>query len=237
MSTKRQNGFGRRQFLKATTCALATVAVGPRLIAALAPEPKTIVAGFAPLSVEATSADAFDFNVSSADRLSSGDGAFLRTDARIRVAGVSGVDPHHRRSREFVTHFTVSKDGERMVLPFTAWRCARVVECNSPVSFNIPVDENQNIRFSVRANDNSAEELALPVELTLLDSGSSAKLNRGYYIIVPIYEGQALPDWSSYSLRRTNGRWAVHELSFGQIRPVAFEHFVVRIDYARPLVR
>jgi len=237
MITKGQNGIGRRQFLKSTTCALATAAVGPRLLAALAPEPKSIVAGFAPLSVEKAAGDAFEFNVSNASRLPGSDGAFIRTGARIRVAGVSGVDAKNRLSREFVTHFSVSDGAERVVLPFTAWRCVRVADCNSPVSFTVPVDEEQAIRFSVLGSDSSAgAERAMPVELTLLSGGSSAKLNRGYYVIVPLYEGQAMPDWSAYSLRRANGRWALYELSLGgESRPVAFEHFVVRVDYARPI--
>ena len=237
MSTKGQGGIGRRQFLiSTTTCALASVAVGPRLFASAAREPKSIVAGFVPLTVEAAAADTFEFNVSAADRLPSGDGAFVRTDARIRVAGVSGGDPDHRRSREFVTHFTVSEGAERIVLPFTAWRCVRLADCNSPVSFNVPVDEEQTIRFSVRAGDSAGtEEKVIPFELTLLSGKRAAKLNRGYYVIVPLYDRQAAPDWSSYSLRRTNGRWALHELSLGEPRPVSFEHFVVRVDYARPI--
>src|SRR5687768_3594890 len=225
MNTKGQNGIGRRQFLKSASCALAAAAVGPQLIAAVAGKPKSIVAGFAPLTAETAAGTEFVFNVSGADRLRGADGAFLRTDARIRVAGVSGGQLKERRSREFVTHFSVMDGAKPSVVPFTAWRCGRVVECNTPVSFNIPVSDDQKILFSVLGEASSSDgETAMPVELTLRNGGTGVPLNRGYYIIVPLYEGQGLPDWSSYSLRRTDGRWALYELSLGDIRPVAFEH-------------
>src|SRR5687768_1657141 len=225
MNTKGQNGIGRRQFLQSASCALATVAVGPRLFANAAGKPKSIVAGFAPLAAE--NASEFAFNVTGADRLRGPDGAFLRTDARIRVAGVSGGELKNRRSREFVTHFSVMDGPKSITVPFTSWRCGRVVECNTPVSFNVPVNDDQKIQFSVYGEGpSSPEEMAMPVELTLRNGGKGVPLNRGYYIIVPLFDKQADPEWSMYSLRRSaSGRLALHEISLGEVRPVAFEHF------------
>lgn len=237
MNIKGQKGIGRRDFLKSASCALVTAAVAPRLIAAPASRPKSIVAGYAPLGAETEGTEGFTFNVSAADRLRSPDGAFLRTDARIRVAGVTGGELKNRRSREFVTHFSVRDGAESVSMPFTSWRCGRVVDCNTPVSFNVPVNDDQAIQFSVHGEGpSSPEETALPVELTLRNGGTGLPLNRGYYVIVPLFEKQSDPIWSLYSLRRNSvGRLALHEIAGGEIRPIEFEHFVIRIDYARPI--
>jgi hypothetical protein len=236
MNTNGQKGIGRRDFLKSASVALATAAVGPQMFAAASSKPKSIVAGFSPLGAE-TAATEFAFNVSSADRLSGPDGTFLRTDARIRVAGVSGGVLKNRRSREFVAHFSVGHGGTRQSAPFTAWRCGRSFDCNTPVSFNVPVNDDQKIQFSVLGEGASApEETALPVELTLRNGGQGVPLNRGYYIIVPLFEQQVTPAWSMYMLRRNAaGRLALHEIANGEVRPVDFEHFVIRVDYARPI--
>jgi hypothetical protein len=237
MITSGQHGIGRREFLKSAGCAVATAAVGPQMLAAVAGKPKSIVAGFAPLTVDTAGSDQFEFNVSAADRVRGADGEFIRHDAIIRVAGVSGARSlQERRSREFVTHFSVTDGPETSLVPFTAWRCGRVFECNTPVSFRVPLNEDQKILFSVLGESSSSpEENAMPVELTLRNGGTGVALNRGYYIIVPLYDKQRAPDWSLLSLRRTNGRWALYELAFGEIRLVAFEHFVVRVDYAPAL--
>ncbi|HEX7809599.1 MAG TPA: hypothetical protein VF608_12755, partial [Thermoanaerobaculia bacterium] len=74
----------------------------------------------------------------------------------------------------------------------------------------------------------ATESVALPVELGI-QNDAAIKLSRGFYVIVPVFEGDSDPSWSSYSLGVVNGRRALVN-SAGDVAP--FEHFVLRIDYA-----
>lgn len=243
MSTSRHQGVGRREFLATSACVLASAAVGPELLAGLTVQPRLIVAGFAPLDIESAGTDAFQRNVVAAERNGAADPAFLRHGASVLMNGLSGGDPRARRALDFLTHYTVSDGGEPRLVPYHVWAGG-----GSPVRFTVPVDGQQRIRFSVTApmpvamapqpssrrafasRQASAETVptALPVELSL---DGNISLRRGFFVVVPIYDGQSSPDWSRYSLRRSGGRWALHGADNA---PAAFEHFVVRVDYATP---
>jgi hypothetical protein len=242
MSTSRHQGLGRREFLTTSACALAAVAAGPELFAGLVWQPRLIVAGFAPLEIESAGTERFERNVIAADRIGAADPAFGRHGVSVSMNGLSGGDPRARRAMEFLAHYTYTEAGQSRVVPFRVWAGA-----GSPVRFTVPVDEQQRLTFSVtapmpatepaapatrrafaRRAQSEAVPTALPVELSL---GGGVSLRRGFYVIVPVYDGQSSPDWSSYSLRRAGARWTLHRLD-GQ--PVSFEHFVVRIDHAAP---
>ena len=113
-------------------------------------------------------------------------------------------------------------------------------------SFNVPVDEDQRIRFTVGVESGAApssgpttrraivdaaptESQALPVVLSLLSGPDSLKLVRGFYVIVPLFENDGEPRWSDWQLRRVEGRMSLVNGN-GDIAP--FEHFVLRVDYA-----
>lgn len=246
MSTSRHQGMGRREFLTTSACALATAAVGPEVLAGLAWQPRLVVAGFAPLEIESAGTEVFERNVVAAERNGVADTAFLRHGASVSMHGVSGGDPRARRALDFLVHYAYSDNGETRFAPFHAW-----ARSGSPVRFTVPVDEQQRIRFSVtapmpvpeaaqpasrrvlarRPRTSTTAPTALPVELSL---GGNISLRRGFFIIVPVYDGQSAPDWSAYSLRRHDGRWTLHERGN---TPAAFEHFVVRVDYAAPRTR
>lgn len=242
MSTSRHQGLGRREFLTTSACALATVAVSPELFAGLAWQPKLIVAGFAPLEIESAGTGRFERNVIAAERIGAADPAFRRHGASVSMNGLSGGDPGTRRAMEFLAHYTYTEAGQSHVVPFHVW-----ARGGGPVRFTVPVDDQQRIRFSVtapmpptetaapptrrvfaRQAKGEAVPTALPVELSLTGGVS---LRRGFYVVVPVYDGQSSPDWSSYSLRRAGARWALHAVDG---KPVAFEHFVVRVDHAAP---
>jgi hypothetical protein len=241
MSTSRHNGMHRRDFLRASACAVATAAVGPQLLAGVG-QPKLMVAGFAPLELPAgTGIPAA--NVVDARRAPAADAAFTRHGARISAFGLSGAGTRDRRAVDFLTHYAVGSGRDRSLVPFFAWAGGG----NAPVSFHVPVDEEQRIRFSVTAKmpavqaqgdasrrglfarrAKALEPRGIPVELSLRNDGSALPLSRGFYIIVPVYDGQSAPDFSSYSLQAVEGGYALHRAG----RVADFEHFVVRVDYA-----
>ncbi|PYQ26454.1 MAG: hypothetical protein DMF56_24560 [Acidobacteria bacterium] len=234
--------IGRRQFLVvSSTCVLAAATMGPKLFGAEAgASPKRLAVAFAALD---------DATVVDAANIPAGDGGFIGRGARVTVSGTSGhsADAAGRRAVELLTHFSYMDGAERREAPFRAWGCNRVQGCQgSPVSFNVPVDEVHQIRFSVGAESGAldaratsrrdamtgaavGDSQALPLTLSLLSEGDSLKLVRGYYIVVPLFENDSVPRWSGWNLDRVDGRMALVD-SNGVTAP--FEHIVLRIDYA-----
>jgi hypothetical protein len=242
MKTNNGHQIGRREFLLvSTTCAVAAATVGPKLFGAEAvASPKRLAVGFAAAEGEMTVVDA--------GSIPAGDGRFIGRGARVTVSGASGMAdaPRSRRGVELLTHFSYFEGSERRDAPFRAWGCSRTTGCQgSAVSFNVPVDDVQAIRFTVgvqsgavqageRATRRDAasgplEKHALPVTLSLQNEPGSLKLVRGYYVIVPLFENDAEPRWSAWKLGLVDGRMALVD-SNGAIAP--FEHLVVRTDYA-----
>jgi hypothetical protein len=229
MSTSRDQGIGRRQFLTTSACALAAVAVGPELLAGLAPAPRAITAGFAPLDIEKAVGDVFTQNVVAAETIGAADQAFVRLGASVSMLGRSGAAGRGPRALQFAANFAVEGDPEK-TLPFHMWAGS-----GSPVRFTVPVESQRRLLFTVSTravtkdvSSGGEGEVALPVELSL--TGGAINLQRGFYVIVPLYEGASVPNWWAYSLRRTAGRWSLVDVDGA---PATFEHFVVRVDYAK----
>jgi hypothetical protein len=242
-SAKEKPQIGRRDFLVlSSACALATAAVGPKLFAGETVPAKRLAIGFARFEHAAA--------VMAAASIPAGEGAFIGRGARVSLSGVSGApaDPRARRAVELLVHYSYLAGAERRDAPFRAWACSRDTGCQgNGVNFTVPVDEMQKITFSVlvergnrrpgtpltlrgaAAGADTRDDEGLPVALTLL-SGKGFKLVRGYYIIVPLFDDDGEPNWPAYHLEQLDGRWALHDRS-GE--PVNFEHFVLRIDYAR----
>jgi len=235
MSTRQL--MGRRQFLMVSSaCAVATAVAGPKLFASeRRASPRALATGFVRLGETA---------VMAANDIVAGDGGFIGRGARVSISGASGAsaDPSARRAVEILTHFSYLDGATRKTAPFRAWGCSRVTGCQgNPVSFTVPVDEVQQIEFSVETergrptaaatrrevmSGDAPESVALPLTLSLQNG---LKLVRGFYVIVPLYDNDAEPRWSSYELKQVDGRWALHDRN-GNVAP--FEHFVLRIDYA-----
>jgi hypothetical protein len=234
--------MGRRQFLVvSSTCAVATVAVGPKLFAAeaAAAPPKKLAVGFATFGEQAAVMDAAT--------IAAGDGGFISRGARIAVSGASGapLQPRARRAVELLTHFSYFDGAERRTAPFRAWGCSRTTGCQgSPVSFTVPVDDVQKITFTVGTESGTPEgpgsrrqmlfseptqSAALPVVLSVQNEEGTLKLARGFYVFVPLFDGDSDPRWSSFELRQLEGRWTLVDHA-GAVAP--FEHFVLRVDYA-----
>lgn len=233
--------MGRRQFLKASsTCVVAAAAVGPKLFAAegAVVQQKRLSVGFA--TAEAGAA------LVSASSIPFGDGYFIGRGARVTVSGASGApNAGARRAVELLVHHSYLDGAERRTAPFRSWASDRATggQGNS-ISFTVPVDEIQMLsmtmasefgqvagagasrRRALRAGGTGSVEL--PISLGL-HHDAPMKLARGFYVLVPVFEGEAEPAWSSYSLQMLNGRWALVD-GAGAVAP--FEHVVLRIDYA-----
>ena len=234
--------IGRRQFLiVSSTCAVAAATVGPRLFGAeTISQPKRLAVGFAAFEENAT--------VAAASSIPAGDGAFIGRGARIVVSGVSGApaDPRQRRAVELLANYSYLEGAERRIAPFRAWSCSRTTGCQSnSVGFNVPVDEVQKIVFTVgvetgapagAASRRSAlvvdatESTPIPLTLTLQNEPNAVKLARGFYVIVPMFDGDSDPRWSAWTLRLIEGRWSLVD---GGGATAPFEHFVLRVDYAK----
>lgn len=240
MITKRHQ-MGRREFLRvSSTCAVATAAVGPKLLAGVVSStPRRLAVGFASLE---------DAGVFAAAAIPAGDGAFIGRGARVTVSGASGMaaEPSARRAVDLLAHYSYFDGAERKVAPFRAWSCSRATGCQgSRVSFNVPVDEQQQLVFSIETErglpsgvagtrrealfTGPTERSVAPVTLSLTSEAGTLKLVRGYYVIVPLFEGDAEPSWSSFELRRHEGRMALVDRDGGV---AAFDHFVLKVDYA-----
>lgn len=233
--------MGRRQFLIASsTCVVAAAAVGPKLFAATeaVTQPKRLAIGFVSLDEGAT--------LVPASSIPSGDGAFIGRGARVSVSGASGAsaEPRARRGVELLVHHTYFDGAERRTAPYLAWACSRATGCQgNPVSFTVPVDDVQALSLTVGAETGApaggatrrdaisavaTESVALPVEFGI-QNDAGIKLARGFYVIVPMFEGDSDPSWAEYSIGTVNGRRALVNRA-GEVAP--FEHFVVRVDYA-----
>jgi hypothetical protein len=233
--------MGRRQFLiVSSTCAVAAATVGPKLFAGESAPPKRLAVGFMPF-------DGGDAVVDAAG-IPAGDGAFIGRGARVTASGASGAsaEPRGRRAVELIAHFSYFDGAERKVAPFRAWGCSRVTGCQgNPVGFTVPVDEVQKIVLTVGvergAPENTTsrrealrgdvtESSVLPLVLSLQDEPGALKLARGFYVIVPMFDGDSDPRWSSWTVRAAGGRFSLVDAE-GNVAP--FEHFVLRVDYAK----
>lgn len=231
--------MGRRKFLVLTsTCAVAAATVGPNIFAAdVAALPKRLAVGFASFEENAA--------VFAASSIPSSDGGFISRGARVSVSGASGapVAARDRRAVEILAHYSYLDGAERRNAPFRAWACNRTTGCQgNPIGFNVPVDEVQQIHLTVGVEtgattasvrdtvmNGATESTALPLTLSLQNDDRAFKLARGFYVVVPMFDGDSEPRWSAWTLRKVDGRWTLVD---GDGKAAAMEHFVLRVDFA-----
>lgn len=237
MSTSRHEGVGRREFLAISASALTAAVVGPELLAGQQTPPRSIATGFAPFDFDPAGPRDVELWLTPAERIGSADRSFLHHGARISMYGVSGGEGRSRGSLAFDAHYTVSDGGVRREVPFHAWAGG-----GGPIRFVVPLDHEDRIRFSVTAVMPASQKhlrsrsltpgraqtspAALALDLSL---EGPIRLQRGFYVVVPLMEGQSTPGWWEYAVRNVNGRWGVYSVAG---TPAPFEHFVVRVDYA-----
>jgi hypothetical protein len=243
LKTMQKLQVGRRQFIQISSGAAAgALLFGPELFAGeTAPLPTRLAVGFASCIVDSAR---LPIDIEPAKAIWGSDGRFLNLDAHISVvsSGRAPIDPKARRIDELNAHFAYRDGGAERSVPFFAWTFDRSTgRSENRSNFRMPLDEQQTIRMTVgktaapsvsrrRAAGASSAPASLPFNLSLIDGPDSYRLARGFYIIVPLIDGEPEPDWSSCSMWYLDNRWGLHE--GGDKRAATFEHLVLRVDYA-----
>jgi len=231
-----EGGLGRREFLVLTSsCAAATLALGPNLFAG-ALSTRDVAIGFLP--IDAVDASDRQAALLSADSIAS-DGSFLRHGVRVRVAGV-GIGNDSRRTIVLQPHYLVDGNTDLTVDAYRFNRATRMP--GGLTEFGMPVDVDQRLRFSLvtaqrnpptrHGNDDADPRQTSLVTFSLLSEAGAVPLTRGYYVVVPLHDGAAAPRWSAATLKTKDGKVLMHEMTSGGLQPVDREHFVLRMDYA-----
>ena len=234
-----EGGLGRREFLVLTSsCAAATLALGPNLFAGTF-SARDVAIGFLP--IEAVDASDRLAALLSADSIGS-DGSFLRRGVRVRVAGI-GLGSEARRTIVLQPHYLV--DG-RSDVTVDAYRFNRATRMPGGLTeFGMPIDVDQRLRFSLitaqrdvptrhNGDDPDPRQTSM-VTFSLLSEAGAVPLTRGYYAVVPLHDGAAAPRWNAMTLHAKDGRVLMQEMKNGALQPADREHFVLRFDYATSL--
>lgn len=144
--------MGRREFILLTsTTALAAAAFGkdllPQTATASAPAREFSLGYVEPAASLKGSGRGLTPNVTSVASVSSGDGSFIDHGAKVSVRGynVMPKSPNGRVQMQLIVQYLES--GSRRVDPFIAWRYSRSAGPASPVSFLVPVDQDQNLHL------------------------------------------------------------------------------------------
>ena len=228
MKTESTKGMGRREFIVLTsTTALAAAAFGQDL---LSQKPSSVGAvreyslGYVDPKASLGGTDrGLTPNMMSVDAVTSGDGKFINQGAKVSIRGYNVLpkSPTGRVKMQLVVQFRES--GTSRVDPFTAWSYTRKTGGASPISFLVPVDQDQRLhllfssdsevslarkqaaqagaavtRRDLLSNASAATDLesgADPgaITLTLLSEKATPKLQRGYYVISPVGDGVSEP--------------------------------------------
>lgn len=251
----KQQGMGRREFLLVTSgTALAAMAFGQELLPSI---PGTVrqrnyALGYAEFDAlrHAEARKGFLPNVSAADSLSP-DGNFLRNGVRISIRGANAAAVNEgSRSMLLTVQYLVSEGGIQRSYPFYAWSYSKGSGMSSPVSFVVPIDQDQRVRFLLGATAvpsetaaavsrrgllTAAEAGAEPdaISLSLLSgSDGSAKLRRGYYILAPLAAGASAPRWSNLQLRNENGL-KLFQSDGLDVVSANFDYVILYVDYVK----
>lgn len=264
MKKQATSGIGRREFIVMTSAtAVAALAMGDTLLKS-APAATAAGARFALGFVDferlGEAGDRFTPNAVSVDAVPSADGLFLRYGVRLGVRGYN-VTPKSAAGREkidLVVNYP-SADGVHSN-PYVAWAYSRKSGAGSPVSFPVPVSNDQHVRLllTTELSNGAANASAAPassevtrrdmltaatvqtvetsagddITFTLASEPGLPKLRRGFYIVTPLGAGASQPDWISLQLRKTDNGYKVFTPSGSKEgSPASFEYVVLVADY------
>jgi hypothetical protein len=255
--------MGRREFLVLTsTTALAAAAFGKDLL----PQPAASAAarefslGYVEANASLRSSGRLAPIVASVASVTSGDGNFINNGVKISVRGynVMPESPTGRVSMQLIVQYLES--GTSRVDPFVAWRYSRKSGGAPPISFLVPVDQDQNLHLLFTSDSDASLARKAPqagdgvsrrdvltgasaaasmeagsdpgaITLTLMSGKSDPKLRRGYYIISPVGDGVSEPDWSRYELRNTDNGMKLFETNNFDAGPAQLEYLILYVDY------
>jgi hypothetical protein len=261
MNDQKQQGVGRREFILMTSgTVLAAMAMGQVNVSSPA-SGRSVSLGYADPDA-AKSADArFVPNVMSADRVSYGDGGFLR-GARVSVRGFN-VTPNAstgRKNIELITNYTVTEDGLPKLFPFIAWSYTKSSGAGHRLSYTVPLDQHQHLLLMLKTDlsatetsdatvmpgvartrrnlfsnlmSEAANGIVDPDAVTLSVAGEKGmpKLRRGYYILAPTVGGAAEPDWSRFQVRSGENGLKLFAMDGFDAVPADFEYLILQVDY------
>src|ERR1043165_5347073 len=188
-----REGLGRREFLVLTSsCAAATLALGPNLFASALASKRDIAIGLLPIE-DVSGASSRLASLRSADSILSGDGSFLSHGARVRMAGVAIGNNDSRRTITFQSLYAVngvsddavdSRNGHAAVDVYRYERNTRMM--GGLGEFGMPVDVDQRLRFSLttaalnaparRGETDLEQRQTLPVTLSLSSEPDTVRL-------------------------------------------------------------
>jgi hypothetical protein len=256
--------MGRREFLVLTsTTALAAAAFGKDLLpqpAAASATAREFSLGYVEANASVKGGRSLTPNVMSVASVSSGDGNFLSNGVKVSVRGynVMSESANGRVAMQLIVQYLES--GTRRVDPFVAWRYSRTSGGASPISFLVPVDQDQNLHLLFNSDSDASiarktaqtpngvsrrdllngASAAASMEagsdpgaltLTLMSGKNDPKLRRGYYIISPVGDGVSEPDWSRYELRNTDNGMKLFEANNFDAGPAQLEYLILYVDY------
>jgi hypothetical protein len=261
MNDSQQQGLGRREFILITSgTALAAMAAGQVNFSSSTASDRSVSVGYADPDAVRTSGARFVPNVTSADRVSSGDGGFLR-GVRVSVRGfnVTPKASSGRKDIQLITNYTVIDSGVPRLLPFVAWSYARSSGAGHRVSYVVPLDQEQHLRLMLKTDLSATEanaDVVAPsvartrrnlfsnlvgeaansrtdpdaVTLSVAGEKGMTKLRRGYYIIAPT-AGALEPDWGSYQIRNGEDGLKLFGMNGLDAAPANFEYLILQVDY------
>jgi hypothetical protein len=144
--------MGRREFIVLTsTTALAAAAFGQELLTQTSPTgaaAREFSLGYvAPDDSLRGNARGFSPNAMSADGVTSGDGRFIDRGVKVSVRGYNILpeSPTSRLQMQLVTEYR--ENGTGRVFPFNAWSYTRGTGGAPPISFLVPVDQDQRLHL------------------------------------------------------------------------------------------
>jgi hypothetical protein len=261
MNDQKQQGVGRREFLFMTSgTVLAAVALGQVNFSSPA-SGRSVSLGYADSDAAKSADDRFVPNVISADRVSSGDGGFLR-GVRVSLRGFN-VTPKvstGRKNIQLITNYTVAEGGLPKLFPFVAWSYTKSSGAGHRLSYIVPLDQDQHLRLLLKTDLSATETSDATVTpsvtrtrrnllsnlmseaanssvdpdaitLSIIGEKGTSKLRRGYYIIAPTVGGASEPDWSRFQVRRGENGLKLFAMDGFDAAPADFEYLILQVDY------
>ena len=152
MKKQSTSGMGRREFIVLTsTTALAAAAFGKDLLpqaAAASVAAREFSLGYVEpnASIQGTGRGLTP-NVASVNSVSSGDGNFLTNGVKVSVRGYNVMPKSETGRVQMQLIVQYFENGTDRANPFVAWRYSKASGGASPISFKVPVDQDQKLHL------------------------------------------------------------------------------------------
>jgi hypothetical protein len=201
-------GIRRRDFLALSSAGvLATALTGPDLMAwSREPENDFVSVGYLPGSVprERTAQQMGGVgDIISADKLDSGDPAFIKQGARIGLSTLG--DPYQSKFFDNCESFSVGIDyrpSSDVIFPMFNYENKGVPNFGLTAGQSIPLDQNGEVQLVVSLKKKNAELKESQILFTSGQAPGKVRLRRGLYLLA-IGESPRKMDWRRIRLEKT----------------------------------